>query len=263
MPDAYLLIGEITKPQGVRGELKARPITCDPERFYDLDEVYLEENGKYVARGVSVRSVGPDAVFFRMDGVETRDDAEKMRGTLMYIDREHAVELGDDENFVVDLIGCECVDTEGAWEGETMAVATGEGNFYTGEDIGYAGMPMDAVTDPYFAVNGTGKYTAFHINISDEALIDSLNDRLQELTQEHEESPVPTDTVTEDNVPDIWFTYGQEAMDGFVINVTDSEGYSGSYFLFDTILEDLCNGNRNYLSEEEYTELAQLLGLPT
>ena len=47
MPDAYLLIGEITKPQGVRGELKARPITCDPERFYDLEEVYLEENGKY------------------------------------------------------------------------------------------------------------------------------------------------------------------------------------------------------------------------
>ena len=29
----YLLIGEITKPQGVRGELKLRPITCDPSRF--------------------------------------------------------------------------------------------------------------------------------------------------------------------------------------------------------------------------------------
>ena len=101
MPDAYLLIGEITKPQGVRGELKARPITCDPERFYDLDEVYLEENGTYTARGVSVRSVGPDAVFFRMDGVETRDDAEKMRGTLLYIDREHAVELGGNDVYVV------------------------------------------------------------------------------------------------------------------------------------------------------------------
>jgi len=128
MPDAYLLIGEITKPQGVRGELKARPITCDPERFYDLDEVYLEENGKYVARGVSVRSVGPDAVFFRMDGVETRDDAEKMRGTLMYIDREHAVELGEDENFVVDLIGCECVDTEGTVHGKIVDVLQPGGN---------------------------------------------------------------------------------------------------------------------------------------
>ncbi len=128
MPDAYLLIGEITKPQGVKGELKARPITCDPERFYDLDEVFLMENGKYTPRGVQVRSVGPDAVFFRMDGVETRDDAEKMRGTMLYIDREHAVELGEDENFLVDLIGCECSDTEGRVYGKLVEVLQPGGN---------------------------------------------------------------------------------------------------------------------------------------
>lgn len=28
MRNAHLVIGEITKPQGVRGELKLRPITC-------------------------------------------------------------------------------------------------------------------------------------------------------------------------------------------------------------------------------------------
>ncbi len=33
MKNAYLMIGEITKPQGVRGELKLRPYTCDPDRF--------------------------------------------------------------------------------------------------------------------------------------------------------------------------------------------------------------------------------------
>lgn len=128
MPSPYLLIGEITKPQGVKGELKARPITCDPERFYDLEEVYLLENGQYVPRGVSVRSAGPEAVFFRMDGVETRDDAEKMRGTLLYIDREHAVELDEDENFVVDLIGCECIDTDGNSHGKLVDVLQPGGN---------------------------------------------------------------------------------------------------------------------------------------
>ena len=128
MPDAYLLIGEITKPQGVRGELKARPITCDPERFYDLEQVYIMEGSAYVARGVSVRSAGPDAVYFRMDGVETRDDAEKMRGTMLYIDREHAVDLGEDENFVVDLIGCACEDTDGRVYGKLTDVLQPGGN---------------------------------------------------------------------------------------------------------------------------------------
>ena len=41
MRSTHLVIGEITKPQGVRGELKLRPITCDPSRFENMDYFYL------------------------------------------------------------------------------------------------------------------------------------------------------------------------------------------------------------------------------
>lgn len=44
---AYLMIGEITKPQGVHGELKLRPVTCDPSRFEDLELAYLKEGEAY------------------------------------------------------------------------------------------------------------------------------------------------------------------------------------------------------------------------
>ena len=92
----YLLIGEITKPQGVHGELKLRPFTCDPDRFNDLTQAFVLENDAYRPVQIAVRSVGADSVFLRMEGVETRDDAEKMRGTKLYIDRAHAVELDED-----------------------------------------------------------------------------------------------------------------------------------------------------------------------
>lgn len=128
MPDAYLLIGEITKPQGVHGELKARPITCDPDRFYELSHVFLLQNGAYVPRNVSVRSAGPEAVFFRMEGVNTREDAETMRGTQLFIDREHAVPLSEDENFIVDLVGCHCVDSRGKTLGQLREVLQPGGN---------------------------------------------------------------------------------------------------------------------------------------
>lgn len=102
---AYLMIGEITKPQGVRGELKLRPVTCDPGRFEGLKQAYLLEEGQYRAVQISVRRAGADAVFFRMEGVESRDDAEKYRGRALYIDRAHAVELDGDSTFICDLIG--------------------------------------------------------------------------------------------------------------------------------------------------------------
>ena len=125
---AYLMIGEITKPQGVRGELKLRPVTCDPGRFENLELAFLKEGEDYRPVQIRVRRAGADAVFFRMEGVETRDDAEKYRGRALYIDRDHAVELDADSTFICDLIGLRGVTDAGAEIGTLKDVLQPGGN---------------------------------------------------------------------------------------------------------------------------------------
>ena len=105
MLSQYLMIGEITKPQGVRGEVKVRPCTCDPDRFNGLETVYIEDGGSYRPVPVRVNRVGAEAVFMNIGGVADRDAAEKLRGTMLYIDRAHAVELDEDSTFLCDLYG--------------------------------------------------------------------------------------------------------------------------------------------------------------
>jgi len=124
----YLLIGEITKPQGVQGELKLRPITCDPWRFEDMDYAYIKEGESYRKVEIKVRKVNPDAVYLRMQGVLTRNDAEEMRGTMLYIDREHAVELDEDTTFICDLMGLKGVLTDGSEIGKIIDVMQPGGN---------------------------------------------------------------------------------------------------------------------------------------
>ena len=124
----YLLIGEITKPQGVRGELKLRPITCDPGRFDGLTTAYLKDGDGYRPISISVRKADADAVYLRMEGVETRNDAELMRGTMLYIDRAHAVELDEDSTFLCDLIGLRGVCTDGSEIGKLIEVMQPGGN---------------------------------------------------------------------------------------------------------------------------------------
>lgn len=124
----YLLIGEITKPQGVQGELKLRPITCDPSRFENMDYAFLKEGEGYRRVNISVRRAGADAVFLRMEGVNTRNDAEEMRGTLLYIDRAHAVELDEDSTFICDLMGLKGVLTDGGEIGKIIDVMQPGGN---------------------------------------------------------------------------------------------------------------------------------------
>ena len=40
MKHDYLLLGEVVRPQGIRGEMKLKHYTDDPERFLELKTVY-------------------------------------------------------------------------------------------------------------------------------------------------------------------------------------------------------------------------------
>lgn len=124
----YLLIGEITKPQGVQGELKLRPITCDPWRFENMNYAFVQEGENYRKVEIKVRKVNADAVFLRMEGVLTRNDAETMRGVKLYIDRAHAVELDEDSTFICDLMGLKGVLSDGSEIGKIIDVMQPGGN---------------------------------------------------------------------------------------------------------------------------------------
>lgn len=124
----YLLIGEVLKPQGVRGDVKVRPITCDIFRFEDLEEVYFCKNDAYEKIGVSLVRMDEDAVYLHFDGIDDRNAAETIRGFFLYVDREHAVELDEDENFIVDLIGLKGIDDEGNEYGKLVDVMQPGGN---------------------------------------------------------------------------------------------------------------------------------------
>ena len=128
MLSEYLMIGEITKPQGVRGEVKVRPCTCDPERFEGLETVYFKKGEAYVPVSVTVNRLSDDAVYMAVEGVQDRDQAEKLRGTMLYIDRAHAVALDEDTTFLCDLYGLHGVVSDGRDLGTLRDVMQPGGN---------------------------------------------------------------------------------------------------------------------------------------
>ncbi len=128
MLSTHLIIGEILKPQGVRGEVKVRPITCDPDRFYDLTTVYFEENGSFRPVKVQVNRMDEAAAYMQIEGVADRNAAELLRGKLIYIDRAHAVQLPEETEFICDLIGCHGHDETGRDLGELTEVLQPGGN---------------------------------------------------------------------------------------------------------------------------------------
>ena len=118
----YLQIGEIVRPQGIKGEVKLRAMSSDPERYARLESVYLLKKGEYVEYKVKKGRCNDGFAVLMLEGIKDRNEAETLRGVKVFVDREHAIDLDGDENFVVDLIGLTAVDTQGNEIGELVDV---------------------------------------------------------------------------------------------------------------------------------------------
>jgi 16S rRNA processing protein RimM len=127
----YYRVGEIARPHGVHGEVKLNPTTDDAGRFRGLKEAYLELHGEYLPVQICVSSISEKAVIVKIDGYDTPEQAQLLRGKYLCVDRQHAVKLPKDTYFVADLVGCEVTDTDGNAYGKlTDVLETGANDVY-------------------------------------------------------------------------------------------------------------------------------------
>lgn len=94
-------IGQIVKPQGIKGELKVMPLTNDITRFKNLKEIIISDKTYRIARTI----IAGDTVILSLSGVNDRNTAETFRGKFLCVKREDAVSLKKNEFFVADLVG--------------------------------------------------------------------------------------------------------------------------------------------------------------
>ncbi|MCH5278523.1 MAG: 16S rRNA processing protein RimM [Christensenellaceae bacterium] len=120
----YFRIGLFLRPHGVRGELKLLPLTDDVRRFKTLKAAFIESSeGIYLPIDVeNAKASSENSVIVKLSGVETMDDAEKLRDKYLCVDRANAVKLPEGTYFISDLIGCKVESTDGTELGEMVDV---------------------------------------------------------------------------------------------------------------------------------------------
>ena len=117
VPDDRIAVGIIRKPHGVRGELSVEPWSSSPQRFEELDSVWLVSPDGSSLRNVeseSVRDHGQRALV-KFNGIDSPEEGSLFREWTVEIAEADARELEDDEYFLHDLIGLSVV-REGSGE---------------------------------------------------------------------------------------------------------------------------------------------------
>ncbi|MBO5045427.1 MAG: 16S rRNA processing protein RimM [Clostridia bacterium] len=122
-----LTVGEIVKPQGIRGEVKVRPFTDTAEDFRQFKRVYLDGEEHKV---LSVR-IGEGAVYLGLRGVPDRNAAELLRGKAVVVMREDVPEPPHGTYYIVDLLGSDIVTETGEVLGTLVDVRQAATDIYT------------------------------------------------------------------------------------------------------------------------------------
>ncbi|AEM78836.1 ribosome maturation factor RimM [Thermoanaerobacter wiegelii] len=128
----YYNVGKVTSAHGIKGEVKVYPLTNVPERFYDLEYVWIFDDQqrlhKYDIEYVKIISKG---VCVKLKGIDTRGDAEKLKGAFLKVDSQNALELEENEYFIKDLVGMKVYTEEGSFLGTLVEVLkTGANDVY-------------------------------------------------------------------------------------------------------------------------------------
>lgn len=101
MPKKFLEAGKIVGTHGVRGDLKVQSWCDSPEVLCDFDTLYLDENTPV---SVQKAQVHKNVVLMHIEGIDTIEAAETLRGRVLHLDRDD-VELPEDLVFVQDILG--------------------------------------------------------------------------------------------------------------------------------------------------------------
>ena len=124
-----VVIGTVVGPFGIKGEVKVKIETDFPERFMDLEKVWLQpETGP--GRMADIESVRfhQGVALVKFVECSDRNCAEDLRSAQLKIDRSEMVELDEDEFYVHDIIGLDVYTTDGQHLGQVTEVLKGAAN---------------------------------------------------------------------------------------------------------------------------------------
>ena len=130
----YLLIGQVLRPYGVRGELRVEIVTDYPERLSQHAHFYLAHPSSpaSVRRYLVERArIHRDVLLLKLGGCDDRNSADELRGMLVQIPIEEAVPLEEGEYYLFQLIGVQVETESGEWLGRVVEVIeTGANDVY-------------------------------------------------------------------------------------------------------------------------------------
>ena len=146
--EQFFQVGVISSTHGVHGEVKVYPTTDDPKRFLKLKEVLLDTPKGYMPLKVEKVRFFKQMVIVKFEGYDTIESIQMYRQKGLFVPREQAVPLAEDEYYVADLLGMDVYLEDGELFGKVKDVMQSAANdVYIIRSLAHGEVLLPAIAD--------------------------------------------------------------------------------------------------------------------
>jgi 16S rRNA processing protein RimM len=147
---SFLAVARIAAPHGVRGEVRCEVITDFPERFRRTRRLFAGAGHREWT--VERARLMKDALLLKLEGIDSREEAERLRGIVLYVPDEDAIPLPEHTYYWHQIIG--------------MRVRT-----HDGQELGTVADILPTGSNDVYVVRGEGR----------ELLLPAIHDVIREV----------------------------------------------------------------------------------
>ena len=159
-----LRVGVIIKTHGIRGEVKVYPTTDSPQRFSEIDEVILRQGKTVKYLKIEKVSYFKNLVILKFKGIDNINDIEPFIRAELFVSRDNAAELEEDEYYIGDLIGIRVIEDNGHELGTLKDVLeTGANDVYIVEKTDGGELLIPAIRECVLAVDLENETMTVHM----------------------------------------------------------------------------------------------------
>jgi 16S rRNA processing protein RimM len=113
-------VGQFAGAHGVRGLVKLRSFTAEPQAVFDYQPL-SDESGARIYK-VTFKSAAGDHLIVTVEGITSKEEADELRGDRLYVPRKVLPPTGKSEFYESDLLGLHAFDAGGRAYGKVMGI---------------------------------------------------------------------------------------------------------------------------------------------
>ncbi|NLO89594.1 MAG: 16S rRNA processing protein RimM [Clostridia bacterium] len=111
MPEK-IAVAKVINTHGIKGEVKAIPLSDFKDRYYRLKKVYVKEQEECYTLNLENARWHMDTLILKFKEISNISEAEPLKGSYLFINRSDAVELPEDTYYIFEIVGLEVYNVE-------------------------------------------------------------------------------------------------------------------------------------------------------